>query len=282
MTEERVLITGTTSGVGGALLSHYVSRGVKVVSVNRRRVPELEAGFPQVRFECVDVRDAQAVASLVQRLASEGELPGTFMLNAGINAVDNDESFELEKYKLVMDTNLYGVLHFVAPLTKILPVSSESAKNRAFHIVAICSMAGFVGNPYALGYFTSKRALIACFDAWSAMYKGTDLVFQQVILGPVPTGILTMADRMPRLMVQVRDLFSGSLEGAIQAISEFATSRKRRLYYPARAVPLFAGMKLAQSFIPGFYQGRRTLSGLVRRVRQSNSVAEHQAIHESD
>ena len=33
-----VLITGTTSGVGRALLDHYAQDGVKVISVDRRRV----------------------------------------------------------------------------------------------------------------------------------------------------------------------------------------------------------------------------------------------------
>jgi hypothetical protein len=49
----RVLITGTTSGVGRALLDHYARRGEP-----RRRepppLPELEARYPSVRFERVD------------------------------------------------------------------------------------------------------------------------------------------------------------------------------------------------------------------------------------
>lgn len=265
MSAERVLITGTTSGVGGALLEHYARRGVEVVSVNRRRVPELEARYPRVRFECIDVRDAVAVSDLVHKLAKDGELPNLFLLNAGINAVDNDERFDLEQYKAVIDTNLFGVLHFVAPLTAI------PRGGKTIHIVAICSMAGSVGNPYALGYFTSKRALMSCFEVLASMYARTDLVFQQVVLGPVPTGILTMEDRMPKWMVRVRELFSGSLEGAVRAISEFSASRQRRLYYPTRALPLFAGMKLAQNFIPGFYQGRKTLSGVARRQKRRRS-----------
>ena len=39
-----VLITGTTSGLGRALLEHYATSGVKVISVNRRRVAELHQG----------------------------------------------------------------------------------------------------------------------------------------------------------------------------------------------------------------------------------------------
>jgi NAD(P)-dependent dehydrogenase (short-subunit alcohol dehydrogenase family) len=90
-----VLITGTTSGVGRALLEHYARSGVKVISVNRRRVAELESQYPSVRFECVDVCCAEDVDQLVRSLAASGQLPEIFILNAGINRVDNDESFQL-------------------------------------------------------------------------------------------------------------------------------------------------------------------------------------------
>jgi NAD(P)-dependent dehydrogenase (short-subunit alcohol dehydrogenase family) len=182
------------------------------------------------------------------------------ILNAGINAVDNDESFDLAAYKAVMETNLYGVLHFVAPLLEVTKPPGQ------VHIVAVSSLAGFVGNPYGLGYFSSKRALTSCFDVWARMYAGTDLIFQQVILGPVPTEIKTMADHLPAWMVSARDLFSGTQKGAARAIFEFAATGRSRLYYPRRAVPLFLGMKMGQSLIPGFYQGRRTLDGRARRT----------------
>lgn len=259
MAIRRVLITGTTSGIGRSLLVHYASLGVEVISVSRRRDPKLESEYPHVRFECIDVRDADAVERLVQELSTSGTLPDAFILNAGINAIDNDESFDLAAYKAVLETNLYGVLHFVGPLTR---VATQSGRCR---VIAVSSLAGFVGNPYGIGYFTSKRALISCVDTWAKMYADTDLVFQQVILGPVPTGIMIMADRMPAWMVRTRNLFSGTLDGATQAIMDLAASGEKLRYYPRRALPLFLGMRVGQSLLPGFYQGQRTLSGSRRR-----------------
>lgn len=254
-----MLITGTTSGVGRALLEYYVERGAHVVSVNRRRVPELESRYPSVRFELVDVRSSEDVARLVQRLADARELPDVFILNAGVNCVDNDESFQLEVYRSVLDTNLYGVLHFVAPLTR-LPASQSPR-----HIVAVSSMASYVGNPYGLGYHTSKRALSACFDVWSQMYAGTDLIFQQVMLGPVRTPIYTMADKFPRWMSWLKDAVSGSLGGTARAIARFARTRGKKLHYPRRAVPLYFGMWSLRRVVPGFFRGRATLEGKARR-----------------
>lgn len=261
---QRVLVTGTTSGVGRALLDLYAQRGANVISVNRRRVPELESLYPQVRFECVDVRRADEVEELIGRLAESAELPDVLILNAGINCVDNDETFELSSYRAVVDTNLYGVLNFVQPLTRL------AAGPVPRHLVAISSMANYVGNPYGLGYHTSKRALTTCFEVWSRMYAGTDLVFQRVMLGPVQTAIYTMHDRFPAWMVWLKQMFSASLDGTARAIVRFAATRKRRLFYPWQAVPLYLGMWICQSCVPGFFRGKKTLAGATRRPRTIN------------
>jgi NAD(P)-dependent dehydrogenase (short-subunit alcohol dehydrogenase family) len=263
MTVESVLITGTTSGVGRALMDHYTATGARVVASNRRRVPKLEEQYPSVRFECVDVRAADRVAELIGRLAQTAQLPQVFVLNAGINRVDNDQVFEHDAYKDVIETNLHGVLNFVQPLTR-LATSRSTSGPWPRHVIAISSMANFVGNPYALGYHTSKRALTACFDVWSKMYSGTDLIFQQVLLGPIPTEIYTMAHELPPWMARTRDAFSGSLDGAAQAIARLAQTRRRRLVYPWKSVPLYVGAWVGQSFIPGLFQGRKTLDGKPR------------------
>ena len=260
MEVERVLITGTTSGVGRGLLELYARGGVEVISVNRRRDRELEAQYPSVRFECVDVRSAEEVDRLVGALAASGTLPDTVILNAGINRVDNDGTFDLAVYREVVDTNLYGALNFIAPLTRLSGPSVER------HLVAISSMVTYAGNPYGLGYRTSKRALSDCFTIWSRMYAGTDLVFKQVLLGPVRTSMFTMTDHLPAWVERGRTALSASVAGAASAIARFAPNRRPTLIYPARAFPVFGALALGQRLIPGFLQGRKTLAGKPRRV----------------
>ena len=261
MKPQRVLITGTTAGIGRGLLERYVKLGAKVTAVSRRRLPELEAEYPGVRFECVDVRSRAEVAELLTDLARSGDLPNVLILNAGINRVDNDDVFQLDAYKDVIDTNLFGALNFIEPLTRLAPGPAE------LHVIAVSSMASYVGNPYALGYFTSKRALTACFDVWSRMYSDTDLIFQQVMLGPVRTAMYTMGERFPAWMVWLRDAFSASLDGATAAICQLATNRRPKLFYPRRVILLYFGMWVCRSLLPGVFRGRKTLSGSVRRGR---------------
>jgi len=247
-----VLITGTTSGLGRSLLEHYAQAGARVISVNRRRVPELEDRHPFVRFECVDVRSARDVEKLVLDLSASGELPDVFVLNAGINRLDNGAAFDLKPYQEVVDTNLYGVLNFVGPLTHLPALHVER------HVVAISSMVTYAGNPYGLGYQTSKQALTTCFDVWSHMYRGTGLIFKQVILGPVHTSIYTMSEMLPRVMSRIKTLSSASLDSTVRAISRFARTRKKKLIHPWRAFAVFRTMRLARCIVPGFFRGRRT------------------------
>ncbi|HYP77711.1 MAG TPA: SDR family NAD(P)-dependent oxidoreductase [Polyangiaceae bacterium] len=254
-----MLVTGTTSGIGRALLEYYEQSGALVIAVNRRHDPELEQLYPAVRFECVDVRSTEEVARLVRGLTESAQLPNVFILNAGINQVDNDESFDLGNFRAVIETNLFGVLNFVQPLTE-LPVGRG-----ARHVVAISSMANYVGNPYGLGYTTSKRALTTCFEVWARMYSGTDLVFQRVMLGPVSTAIFTMEDRLPGWMVWTKRFFSGSVDETARAIAQFARTRRERLFYPWRAVPLYFALCVCQALFAGFFRGRKTLAGNPRR-----------------
>ncbi len=264
MSAAGVLVTGTTSGIGRALVEYYDRRHVHVVAVNRRFVDC--TSYSTVHHEQVDVRSADAVASLVGRLAAADQLPHTFILNAGINRVDNDETFDLAAYEDVLATNLYGVLNFVAPLTRLRSPEGRRVFRR---IIAVSSMAGFVGSPYGLGYHTSKRALSACFDVWSKMYGGTDLLFQQVLLGPVPTAMTTVDHRLPAWVARVRSGLSVAPDCAARAIAEFATTRRTRLYYPWRAAPLFLGVWAGRSLFPGVLQGRNTLEGKRRRTSGS-------------
>jgi NAD(P)-dependent dehydrogenase (short-subunit alcohol dehydrogenase family) len=198
---------------------------------------------------------------LIDDLQEAGEVPDIFILNAAINRVDNDESFQLSSYKEVIDTNLFGVVNFIQPLTLLQPSSAPR------HVIAVSSMASYVGNPYGLGYHTSKRALTACFDVWSRMYADTDLIFQQVMLGPVRTRMFTMSERFPAWMVWLKDAFSASLDGTVAAVCQLAVSRRRKLFYPWRSVVLYLGMWACRALIPKFFRGRNTSNGRARRHR---------------
>ena len=213
-------------------------------------------------------KDEQAILPMHRRLSqvlsSLGVKYGTIFVNDG----SPDAADPVLRELTTADNQVLAIEHSSGPLTR-LPVGQIPR-----HVVAISSLANYVGNPYSLGYFTSKRALTACFEVWSKMYAGTDLIFQQVMLGPVPTAIYTMDDRAPPWMVRVRDSSCGSLDGTARAISRLVVTRRKKLFYPCKAVPLYWGTWLGQRLILGFLQGRKTLEGNARRKRVPQRTGE--------
>ena len=267
---KHVLITGTTSGIGRSLLEHYASRGVVVTAVNRRKDVELESRYPKVKFQQIDVRDAQAVSNLVNELARGNELPDTFILNAGINRVDNDPTFLIDEFREVVDTNLFGALNFVAPLISL------KSRPSATQVIAISSMTNYAANPYCLGYYVSKRALTNSFEGLEAMYRKTDLKFKWVILGPVLTGITSSAEKFPKFMSFIKNLFSISQEETVRALVNFSEANQKQLIFPLRAFFLFQGLRLAKLLFPGFYRGKRNLETLpnVTKTQWTETVSD--------
>jgi len=255
MKQLHVLITGTTSGIGCGLLEHYAGNNFHVTALNRRTDETGKLRWPGVRFVTVDVRDTAGVAQLIHALAQENDLPDIFVLNAGINRVDNDTHLDLVQFRDTMDTNLYGAINFAAPLTEL------KSWPHPIKIVAISSTTNYGANPYCLGYYISKIALTRCFQILSDMYSSTPLRFKWVILGPVPTAINSSGDKFPKIMIIIKNLFSATLENAVHTISKFALNNRHQLIYPWKAYFLFRAMGIARLLIPGFYQGQKTLSG---------------------
>lgn len=248
---EHVLITGTTSGIGRGLMDLYARNGAKIIAVNRRRDLPMESLYPNIRFMQVDVQDSQGIADLIADLAARNELPTTFILNAGVNKIDNDPLFSLQAFRETININLLGALNFVAPLITRRTQLPET------RIVAISSTVNYVANPYCIGYYLSKNALTQSFKVFYEMYRDTNLKFKWVVLGPVLTKITSSSDKFPKIMSRIKDLFSVSVEKTAEVIAGFAASKRACLIFPLRARFLFRTMWLAQQLIPGFYRGRR-------------------------
>lgn len=259
MNYQHVLITGTTSGIGRGLMEYYAGQGMVVTAVNRNSDRELQRGFPAVRFECIDVVHAEGIKDLMNELIQSNQLPDLLILNAGINCVDNDPVFLLEEFRKVMDTNLLGVLNFVAPLTAMETWPRQTT------VMTISSMTNYLGNPYCLGYYLSKLALTKSFEVLEAMYRKTNLKFKWVILGPVPTEITSSSDKFHPFASFVKNLFSVSRTRATQTITNFARSNKKQLIYPMRAFFLLQGLRVLQRLIPGFYQGQKAAEKIGER-----------------
>jgi NADP-dependent 3-hydroxy acid dehydrogenase YdfG len=244
----RVLITGTTSGIGRGLLRHYHDQGWDILAVNRRSDPELERAYPGVHFHVTDVREAAKVTELVKSLAEKNELPDIWYLNAGINKVDNAENFDLETFREVLEINLLGVLTFVSAALPLL-------KDKGSTFVTTSSTSNIFPNPNNLGYYVTKWSGAEIFRLLDERHKKRGIRFKALILGPVATNIFAGGVLTSKLQTRVRDFLMLAVDDVVPRIARFVASRRRVFYFSKTAVAVFLLAALVKKVMPGFYKG---------------------------
>lgn len=149
LTEQRILVTGASSGLGRALSVRLADAGATVVATARRRAPldELAERHPGVEPRILDLMDAQGLADLCDTI---GPLTGA-ILNAGITQVGpfNDGSNVTDA--ATIDTNIMANVRLARAL--YAPLNGG-------RLVLIGSMAGQVALPYQAVYSGTKAFLL--------------------------------------------------------------------------------------------------------------------------
>jgi len=151
------LITGASSGLGEALARRLFDDGYRLTLVARRgeRLAALATalGGPERALPLVcDVRDRQAVEEAARTAVGQWGRLDLLVLNAGIGGMTDFGRFDVGVATRVIETNLMGALHWLAPCLPEL----ERATGM---VVGVSSLAAGFGSPRSPAYCASKAAL---------------------------------------------------------------------------------------------------------------------------
>lgn len=159
MREPRSLVvTGASSGIGGALALEYAGPGV-ALALTGRDGARLEAVAALCRGKGATV--TAAVLDVTDRAAMAGWLAAVdaaapvdlVVANAGISAGTGEGTETAEQARRIMAVNWDGVLNTLHPL---LPAMRARGRGQ---IALMASLAGFRGLPGAPAYCASKAAV---------------------------------------------------------------------------------------------------------------------------
>ncbi|MGI5191649.1 SDR family NAD(P)-dependent oxidoreductase [Promicromonospora sp. CA-289599] len=148
----RVLVTGTSSGIGSAIAVRLAERGHEVVAGVRRLAAA--PAHPRIRAVELEVTDAAQLAAVAEEV---GPLGGV-VNNAGITIAGPLEHLPLDRLQEQLEVNVVGV---VAVTQAFLP-AIRAGRGR---LVMIGSAAGLVTTPFLGAYSASKFAVEAVTDA---------------------------------------------------------------------------------------------------------------------
>lgn len=191
----RILVTGSSRGIGRAIALRLAADGFAVGIHCRSRSAEAEAvaagivaNGGQASVLQFDVCDRDACrAALAADEAAHGAWYGV-VANAGITRDNAFPALSDEDWDEVIDTGLNGFFNVVQPL--IMPMVRAKRGGR---IVTLASVSGLVGNRGQVNYSAAKGGLIAATKALAVELASRKITVNCVAPGLIATDMLAEA-----------------------------------------------------------------------------------------
>lgn len=170
---KRVLVTGSSRGIGKAIADALKSEGYEVVTHSVR------SGGTDLQFDIAD--RAAAKAALEADIAAHGPYYG-IVLNAGVNRDNAFPAMEDEEWDKVIDTDLTGFYNVLKPC--VMPMVSGRIRGR---IVVLSSVSGLIGNRGQVNYSAAKAGLIGATKALSVELAKRGITVNAIAPGVIET-----------------------------------------------------------------------------------------------
>lgn len=170
---KRVLVTGSSRGIGKAIADRLRSEGYEVVTHSVR------SGGTDLVFDIAD--RAAAKAALEADIASNGPYYG-IVLNAGVSRDNAFPAMEDCEWDQVIDTDLTGFYNVLKPC--VMPMVSARIRGR---IVAVSSVSGLVGNRGQVNYSAAKAGLVGAVKALAVELAKRGITVNAVAPGVIET-----------------------------------------------------------------------------------------------
>jgi 3-oxoacyl-[acyl-carrier protein] reductase len=178
----RVLVTGSSRGIGRAIARRLAASGFAVSVHCRSRRAEAEALAAEIRGAVLqfDVADRGASREALERdLEKSGAYYG-IVCNAGVIRDNAFPALSDEDWDEVVDTSLGGFYNVVHPL--VMPMIRAKQGGR---IVTIASAAGVVGNRGQVNYSAAKAGVIGATKALAV-----ELASRRITVNCVAPGLI--------------------------------------------------------------------------------------------
>ena len=176
---KRILITGATGGIGGALVKKFVSLGGKVCGTGTKseKLENLKKDNPDIKVKKFDLSEHSSIQEFINTVVSE--LGGLDILinNAGMNVDNLSLRMKDEEWKKVIDINLTST--FLISKYSI----KNMLKNKFGRIVNITSIVGHTGNLGQSNYSASKSGIIGMSKSLAIEYAKKNITVNCVSPG---------------------------------------------------------------------------------------------------
>ncbi len=176
---KKILITGATGGIGGALIKKFVSLGGMVLGTGTKseKLDLIKKNYPNVKVKKFNISEHSTIENFIN--SSISELGGLDILinNAGVNADNLSLRMKDEEWKKVIDINLTSTFLLSKYAIKSM------LKNKFGRVVNITSVVGHTGNLGQANYAASKAGIIGMSKSLALEYAKKNITVNCVSPG---------------------------------------------------------------------------------------------------
>ena len=187
---KRVLVTGSSRGIGRAIAERLAKQGFAVTLHCRRSREQADALAREIKARVLefDVRDRDAAQRILNSdVESHGAYYGV-VLNAGVARDNAFPALADEDWDEVLETSLGGFYNVLKPL--VMPMVRAKQGGR---IVVLSSVSGVMGNRGQVNYSAAKASLIGAAKALAVELATREITVNCVAPGPIGTDMLENA-----------------------------------------------------------------------------------------
>lgn len=221
---KRVLITGSSAGIGKACALRLAKAGYEVVLhgrnlVNLQAVADEICKFSAKKSEILifDVADTEGAKEILTKDLQNGVYYGV-ILNAGITRDNTFAGFEEIEWKSVIDTNLNSFYNVLNPV--LMPMIR--AKNPA-RIIVMSSVSAIMGNRGQSNYAASKAGLIAAAKSLAIELASRKITVNCIAPGLIDTAMTDLGELKDEIIKQIPARRIGEAD-EVAALAEFLLS----------------------------------------------------------
>ena len=176
---KKILITGASGGIGGALVKKFVSLNGNVLGTGTKteKLDLIKKNNPGIKVKKFDISEHSRIEEFIDNVTLE--LGGLDILvnNAGINADNLSLRMKDEEWKKVIDVNLTSSFLLSKHAIK------KMLKNKFGRVVNITSIVGHTGNLGQSNYSASKAGLIGMSKSLAIEYAKKNITVNCVSPG---------------------------------------------------------------------------------------------------
>jgi len=176
---KKILITGATGGIGGALVKKFVSLegNVLATGTNTEKLDNIKKDFPSINILKFDISDHSKIEEFIENVSSQLTGLDVLINNAGVNMDNLSLRMNEHEWKKVIDVNLGSTFLMCKYAVK------KMLKNKYGRIVNITSVVGHTGNLGQANYAASKAGIIGMSKSLAIEYAKKNITINCVSPG---------------------------------------------------------------------------------------------------